>query len=57
MSKEHWFRLYEQKLWELEDEGHHDPERAAAEWASQTQADQLADWADMEYKRRKEEGR
>lgn len=56
MSKDRWFSLYEEKLWELEDEGHPNPEDAAAAWANQTQADEWADYADMLRQRKKEEG-
>lgn len=51
MSKEHWFRLYEEKLFELVDEGM-DPNEAqetASAWAFDEQREQFADYADMKY--------
>jgi len=53
-SKDEWFRLYEKKLYELEDAKVPDAADIAAKWATATQSDNLADYADMLRQRRKD---
>ncbi len=59
MSKDLWFAEFERHLNEMEDEGV-DPDVAyerAGDMAEKSLRDKLADMADFERKRRKEEGK
>ncbi len=51
------FKLWEAKLYELEEEGmeYEEASNLALNQAQEELTAQMADWADMEYKRRKEE--